>query len=104
MYEGDNILHMVRSIIKDKSAVIYVWAMLFIGVILIAGFWYVLHYTFWFFQPAVNNIAIQWGTNSTEYYQVDSFFQSYENWAAILAFICLGLSGFVYSQRKGNEV
>jgi hypothetical protein len=93
-----------RNLATNKKGVIYVWAMLFIGIILIAGLWYVLHYTFWFFEPAVNNIAERWGTNSTQYYQVDNFFQGYENWAAILAFIALGLSGFVYSQRKGNEV
>jgi hypothetical protein len=93
---------MIKSITKDKRGVIYVWAMLFIGIILIAGFWYVMHYSFWFFEPAVNHIAEQWGTNSTQYYQVDSFFKNYENWAAILAFIALGLAGFVYEQRKGN--
>jgi hypothetical protein len=95
---------MPRNFAKDNKGVIYVWAMLFIGVILIAGFWYVLHYTFWFFEPATKSITEQWGVNGTMYYDVDNFFQGYENWAAVIAFIVLGLSGFVYSQRKGNEL
>jgi hypothetical protein len=94
----------LRNFAKDKQGVVYVWAMLIIGVILIAGFWYVMHYTFWFFEPATKHITEQWNVNSSMYYQVDSFFQGYENYAAILALICLGLAGFVYSQRKGNEV
>lgn len=83
---------------------LYVFAVATIGIILIASVWFTFHYIFWMIQPVSSNLANQFGTNGTQYDQVDTFFQGYDNWAAIIALFALLIFCIVYSQRKGQEV
>jgi membrane associated rhomboid family serine protease len=84
--------------------VLYVWAMIAVGLIVIPILWFGYHYIFWEIQPVVVAIAEDLGTNSTTFYQVDTFFQAVDHWAHLLALLALGLWGYVYSQRRGRQV
>ena len=84
--------------------VLYVYAVIAIFVVLGAFFWFIFHYIFWVIQPVASNLAVQFETNSTEWTQVDTFFQTYDAWALILALLVIIVFAFVYSQRRGQQV
>jgi len=94
----------LKFLVKTPVRVLYVYAMIAVGVVVIPIFWFGLHYIFWEIQPVAVEIAEDLGTNSTTFYQVDTFFQAIDNWAHLLALLALGLWAYVYSQKRGREV
>lgn len=83
---------------------LYVLGVFIAGLFIIPIFWYIFHSLYWSVQPATVAIAEDLGTNSTRFYQVDTFFQNFENWLHVIALLVLGLFGIVYIQRRGERV
>lgn len=88
---------------RPVRAVLFVYAVAIVGIVLIALVWFLFHYMFWIIQPVTSDLAVDLGTNGTQYTQVDNFFQGIDNWAAILGLIALFLFVIVYSQRRGQD-
>lgn len=94
----------MRTIRDFPVRVLHVYAVLAVGLIVIPIVWFGFHYLFWEIQPVAQNITEELGTNSTTYYQVDTFFQAVDNWGALLGLLALALWAYVYSQKRGREV
>lgn len=82
----------------------WIYALVAGTALLMAVLWFVFHSLFWFVQPAAFEVAVKLGTNSTQYNQVDSFFQVVDNWALIITLIALLIFVIVYSQKRGEQI
>jgi hypothetical protein len=82
----------------------YVYAAVGIFVVLGAFFWFVFHMIFWMIQPVAESLTYRFETNSTQWTNVDTFFQAYDAWALIIALLVMMVFAFVYSQRRGQQV
>lgn len=91
-------------LVPRPTRLMIVYGMIVLGLLMIPIVWFIFHTLFWLVQPVSSNLAETMGTNSTEYYQVDAFFQGIDNYAHIIALMVLALFGFVYSQRRGKPV
>ena len=94
----------MKTISPFPVRVLYVYAIVIVGIILIPVVWFGFHYLFWEIQPVAQSISESLGTNSTEYYQVDTFFQAVDEWALLLGLLSLSVWAYVYSQRRGREI
>ena len=94
----------MKKLLRARRGDIYVYGVLAIGLLIIPVMWLAFHMMFWEVQPVSVEAAETLGTNTTEFYAVDSFFQAFDNWAHVLGLLALGLFAFVYSQRRGREV
>lgn len=95
---------MDMRLVPRPTRLMIVYGIIVLGLLMIPIVWYIFHTLFWLVQPISTTIAENLGTNSTEYYAIDAFFQGVDNYAHIIALVVLGLFGFVYSQRKGRPV
>lgn len=93
----------MKRLLKNRKADIYVYIVLIVGLFTIPVFWYIFHTIFWSVQPVAVAVAVSMGTNTTEFYQVDTLFQGFDNWIHVIGLLALGLFGFVYSQRRGRR-
>jgi len=67
-------------------------------------FWFIFHSCFWSIQPVAASVAKDLGTNTTEWYQVDTMFQFFDNWLAVIGLLVVGVFCYFYSQRRGRPV
>lgn len=92
----------INSHVPTRQMIVY--AISFLGLFIIPVVWYSFHFIFWEIQPVAQAIAEDLGTNTTMYYQIDTFFQGIDNWFAVIALVALALFGFVYSHKRGTPV
>lgn len=80
---------------------LYVLAVFFISVFVIALCWYVAHSILLVVRPLGVSTAERMGANSTSFYAADEILGHIDNSLIIVALISAGLWVFVYSQRRG---
>ena len=93
-----------RRLLENKSAVIKVGSVFFIGIFILAFVWWVSHQFFVAFQSAGSSMIQTMETNSTRTDLIETFFSNVDTYILFIALIVLGLWVLQRSQKKGELV
>jgi len=93
-----------NGLLKNKSAVIKVWSVFFIGIFVCAFVWWVSHQFFLAFQSAGSSMIQTMETNSTRTDLIETFFLNVDTYILFIGLIALGLWVLQRSQKKGELV
>lgn len=92
------------KLLRNRKAVIYVWIVMIIGVIAIAFAYFTVHYILIQVEGPAEAVAQGIGSNSTTYVQVTTFIDYLDEGLLLFCLVVLGLWGYQYSQKRGEQV
>lgn len=95
----------MRSFRKNKRGVLYIFAVIIVGLIVVPIAWYILMYSVvGEFQEVSNNVIFTLGTNSTEQGYTNSFFDNLVTYFLVLFLFGIAYWAYTYAQRASGTV
>jgi len=91
-------------LLENKTAIIQLWAVFFIGIFVLAFVWYFAHQMFLGFQTAGANMIESYGTNSTTSDAIEVFFSNVDTYILVFALFGLGFWVWQRSQKRGEPM
>ena len=92
------------GLIKLPAQVVYVYATVLVGIVVMAITWFIFREIFLQVQAAGMDTMTRMGTDSATTDLVDSFFENLYQYFLALFLFALLLWAFFYSQRKGSPM